>query len=96
MPFTPASSLQPPADAALAERVDAVLSRTLDAHRLIGAVVLIARDGRLVYHRAGGFADRESRTPMREDTLFRLASVTKSIVSMAVMVLVAQRKVLSR
>lgn len=92
MPFTPASSLQPPADAALAERVDAVLSRALDAQRLIGAVVLIARDGRLVYHRAAGFADRESRTPMREDTLFRLASVTKPIVSMAVMVLVAQRK----
>jgi CubicO group peptidase (beta-lactamase class C family) len=84
--------LQPPADAALAERVDAVLSRALDAQRLVGAVVLIARDGRLVYHRAAGFADRESRTPIREDTLFRLASVTKPIVSTAAMVLVAQRK----
>jgi CubicO group peptidase (beta-lactamase class C family) len=84
--------LQPSADAALAERVDAVLSRALDAQRLVGAVVLIARDGQLVYHRAAGLADRESRAPMREDTLFRLASVTKPIVSTAAMVLVAQRK----
>jgi CubicO group peptidase (beta-lactamase class C family) len=46
----------------------------------------------VVYRRAAGFADRESRTPMREDTLFRLASVTKPIVSTAAMVLVAQGK----
>jgi CubicO group peptidase (beta-lactamase class C family) len=92
MPTSPAWSLQPSTDAALAARVDAVLSRTLDAQRLVGAVVLIARDGKLVYQRAAGFADRESRAPMREDTLFRLASVTKPIVSMAAMVLVAQHK----
>lgn len=92
MPSSPASPYQPPADATLAGRVDAVLSRVLDAQRLVGAVVLIARDGQLVYHRAAGFADRESHAPMREDTLFRLASVTKPIVSTAAMVLVAQRK----
>jgi CubicO group peptidase (beta-lactamase class C family) len=92
MPSSPAWSLPPSSDAALAERVDAVLSRTLDAQRLVGAVVLIARDGQLVYRRAAGFADRESRAPMREDTLFRLASVTKPIVSTAAMVLVAQGK----
>ncbi|KVL44681.1 serine hydrolase [Burkholderia cepacia] len=87
-----ASSRQPSTDPALAERVDAVLSRQLDTHRLVGAVVLIARDGELVYRRATGFADREAHTPMREDTLFRLASVTKPIVSAAAMALVAQHK----
>jgi CubicO group peptidase (beta-lactamase class C family) len=92
MPSSQALSFQSSPDAALAERVDAVLSRALDAQRLVGAVVLIARDGQLVYHRAAGFADRETRVPMREDTLFRLASVTKPIVSTAAMVLVAQRK----
>ncbi|KFG97688.1 beta-lactamase [Burkholderia paludis] len=87
-----ASSLQPSPDPALAERVDAVLSRQLETRRLVGAVVLIARDGEPVYRRAAGFADREARTPMREDTLFRLASVTKPIVSAAAMALVAQRR----
>jgi CubicO group peptidase (beta-lactamase class C family) len=92
MPSSPASSFPPSTDTALAGRVDTVLSRALDAQRLVGAVVLIARDGEVVYRRAAGFADRESRTPMREDTLFRLASVTKPIVSTAAMVLVAQGK----
>ncbi|AOJ34196.1 serine hydrolase domain-containing protein [Burkholderia metallica] len=87
-----ASSRQPSTDPALAERVDAVLSRQLETQRLVGAVVLIARDGELVYRRAAGFADRETRTPMQEDTLFRLASVTKPIVSAAAMVLIAQHK----
>ncbi|WP_175692016.1 serine hydrolase domain-containing protein, partial [Burkholderia anthina] len=89
---TPSSSPQPQADPALVERIDAVLSRQLDTQRLVGAVVLVAHHGELVYRRAAGFADRESRTPMREDTLFRLASVTKPIVSTAAMVLIAQHK----
>ncbi|MBR8207561.1 beta-lactamase family protein [Burkholderia cenocepacia] len=92
MTSSPASSLHSSTDPALAERIDTVLSRQLDTQRLVGAVVLVARDGELVYRRAAGFADRESRTPMREDTLFRLASVTKPIVSAAAMALVAQRK----
>ncbi|MCA3643750.1 MAG: beta-lactamase family protein, partial [Methylobacterium sp.] len=92
MTSSSASSLQSSTDPALAERIDAVLSRQLDTQRLVGAVVLVARDGELVYRRAAGFADRESRTPMREDTLFRLASVTKPIVSAAAMTLVAQHK----
>ncbi|MBJ9963256.1 serine hydrolase domain-containing protein [Burkholderia seminalis] len=92
MTASSASSPQSSIDPALAERIDAVLSRQLDTQRLVGAVVLVARDGEFVYRRAAGFADRESRTPMREDTLFRLASVTKPIVSAAAMALVAQRK----
>ncbi|WP_334031409.1 serine hydrolase domain-containing protein [Burkholderia orbicola] len=92
MTSSPASSQQSSTDPALAARIDTVLSRQLDTRRLVGAVVLVARDGELVYRRAAGFADRESRTPMREDTLFRLASVTKPIVSAAAMALVAQRK----
>ncbi|PFH19682.1 serine hydrolase domain-containing protein [Burkholderia sp. JKS000303] len=92
MTASPSSSPQPQTDPALVERIDAVLSRQLDTQRLVGAVVLVAHHGELVYRRAAGFADRESRTPMREDTLFRLASVTKPIVSTAAMVLVAQHK----
>ncbi|MCA8094257.1 beta-lactamase family protein [Burkholderia anthina] len=92
MTATPSSSPQPQTDPALVARIDAVLARQLDTQRLVGAVVLVAHHGELVYRRAAGFADRESRTPMREDTLFRLASVTKPIVSTAAMVLVAQHK----
>lgn len=47
----------------------------------------------LVYQRAAGFADREAQIPMRENTVFRLSSLTKPIVSAAAMALV-ERKLL--
>ncbi|OAB25608.1 serine hydrolase [Paenibacillus macquariensis subsp. defensor] len=71
-------------------RIDEVIDRTLADKRLVGAVIKVAIDGVLVYSRAAGFADREMNRIMREDALFRLASVTKPIVSTAALVLVAQ------
>jgi CubicO group peptidase (beta-lactamase class C family) len=73
--------------------IDAVITRALTDNRIVGAVVLVARDGELVYQHAAGFADRESRTEMRVDTLFRLASVTKAIVCAAAMTMVERDEV---
>lgn len=73
---------------AMQSRVDTVLDRAVAEHRVVGAVVLISRDGHLIYHRAAGLADRETGKPMREDTVFRLSSVTKPIVATAAMRLV--------
>ena len=71
-------------------RIDEVIDRTLADKRLVGAVIKVAIDGELVYSRAAGLADREMNLPMREDALFRLASVSKPIVTTAALVLVAQ------
>lgn len=73
-----------------AASIDTVIDRALAEQRLVGAVVLVQRDGQPFYRRAAGLADREAGMPMREDALFRLASVSKPIVSTAAMVLVAQ------
>ncbi|QNK66214.1 serine hydrolase domain-containing protein [Variovorax sp. PAMC26660] len=73
-----------------ASRIDAVIDRAVADQRLVGAVVLLAHDGHIVHRRAAGVADREGGLPMREDALFRLASVSKPIVSTAVMVLAGQ------
>ena len=72
---------------AAARAIDALLERVLATRRLVGAVVLIHRDGRPFYSRAVGFADREAGTPMAPDTIFRLASMTKPIVSVATLAL---------
>ncbi|WP_200877989.1 serine hydrolase domain-containing protein [Burkholderia paludis] len=74
----------------LTQRVDGVLERTLSEQRLVGAVILIAQAGQVVYRRAAGMADREAGKPMQEDALFRLASVSKPIVSVAALALIAQ------
>jgi CubicO group peptidase (beta-lactamase class C family) len=79
---------------ALKPKVDAVIDQAIAENRIVGTVVLIAQDGKIVYQRAAGFADKQSGKPMQVDTLFRLASVTKPIVTVAALALV-DRKVLS-
>ena len=74
-----------PIQPSLAARLDAVVDRAIAEKRLVGAVVLVARNGAPAYRRAAGFANREEALPMREDTVFRLASVTKPIVAAAAM-----------
>lgn len=70
--------------------VDAVIRQALSEKRLVGAVVVICWQGKIRYQMAAGWADRESARPMRQDTLFRLASVSKPIVTAAAMVLITQ------
>jgi CubicO group peptidase (beta-lactamase class C family) len=70
--------------------VNAALDSAIADKRLVGAVVLIVRDGKFIYRRAAGLADRENRVAMKEDAIFRLASITKPLVAIAVMRLVEQ------
>jgi CubicO group peptidase (beta-lactamase class C family) len=80
--------LAAPAGAAdLKSRLDGVIDYALSNEYVVGTVVLVAREGKTVYRRAAGFADREAGTPMTEDTIFRLASMTKPIVSATVLAL---------
>ncbi|MBY6344729.1 class A beta-lactamase-related serine hydrolase [Providencia rettgeri] len=74
----------------LSTRVQTLVQQALDQGRLVGTVVLVAQDGKLIHHQAYGWADHERRRAMTVDTVFRLASVSKPIVSTAALVLVAQ------
>lgn len=79
-------------DKALANNLDAVLRAAIEQQRIVGGVVVVLRDGDTVYRRAVGLADRESGTPMQTDTVFRLASITKPIATVAVLRLVEAGK----
>ncbi|SMH46317.1 serine hydrolase domain-containing protein [Azospirillum agricola] len=74
----------------LSARVRAVVQQAIDDRRLVGAVVLVARDGEPIHQQAAGLADRESARPLTVGTVFRLASASKPIVATAALVLVAQ------
>lgn len=80
------------ADANLAERLDRVLTRAIDEERIVGAVLLVARQGDLAYATATGLADREAQRPMRPGDVFRLASLTKPMVSATAMALVERSR----
>jgi CubicO group peptidase (beta-lactamase class C family) len=94
---TPLAAADPPQvaageapDRALGERLDQAIDGAIAEQRIVGAVVLVARDGRLVYHRAAGLADREAGRALSEDGVFRLASLTKPMVAAAAMGLVEE------
>jgi CubicO group peptidase (beta-lactamase class C family) len=74
-------------DDALGRRLDGVIDAALAERRLVGGVVLVARNGALAFGRAAGLADREAGAPMRRDTIVRFASLTKPIVSVAALAL---------
>jgi CubicO group peptidase (beta-lactamase class C family) len=62
----------------------------IETGRLAGTLVAIARGGEIVHMSAAGLADRERNTPMREDTIFRIYSMTKPLTSVAFMMLVEE------
>ncbi|MEO8158579.1 MAG: serine hydrolase domain-containing protein [Betaproteobacteria bacterium] len=69
-------------------RIDDAFRKEIDAGKLPGAVVLVARKGKLVYADAIGFQDKEAGKPMARDSIFRIYSMTKPLVSVAAMMLV--------
>jgi CubicO group peptidase (beta-lactamase class C family) len=72
----------------LKTRLDRAIEGALEDRRIVGTVVLVAKDGDIVYGRAAGFADRESARAMREHDIFLLASIAKPIVTAAALRLV--------
>jgi len=75
-------------------RIDNMIQQAIDSSWIAGATAFIARDGRIIYNKAFGVSDLESGTPMRTDNIFRIASQTKAIVSVAAMTLFEEGKFL--
>ena len=79
------------ADAGMSEerlmRIDAMLIEAIEQEQIPGAVALVARNGKIVYHKAFGMADNEADRSQQGDDIFRIASQTKAITSTAVMML---------
>lgn len=73
-------------------RIDSVFEGMVRRKEMAGAVVLVLRDGEVVYERAFGWADMEARKPMRTDAIFRIASQTKAITSVAALILMEEGK----
>jgi CubicO group peptidase (beta-lactamase class C family) len=67
--------------------VDNMIQESIDKDEIPGAVALIARNGKIVYHKAFGKADSENGRAQKTDDIFRIASQTKAITSTAVMML---------
>jgi CubicO group peptidase (beta-lactamase class C family) len=75
-------------------RIDKMLQQSIDSGWIAGAVGFIARDGKIVYDKSFGVNNLESKTLMRRDDIFRIASQTKAVTSVALMMLFEEGKFL--
>ncbi|QJW89562.1 beta-lactamase family protein [Spirosoma taeanense] len=76
------------------QRMDAVINDYVAKGRQAGVGVLVARNGRIVYHKAYGQDDIQAKTPLKRDAIFRIASQTKAITSIGLMLLFEEGKFL--
>lgn len=69
------------------DRIDETMDKAIKNAEVAGAVALVARNGRVVYHKAFGMADIAAGKPMKTNSIFRIASMTKAITTVAAMIL---------
>ena len=74
------------------QRVAQMIQRRIAAGDLAGAVVAIARKGRVAYVNAQGVMDLDTKQPMSSSSMFRLASMTKPVIGVGVMMMVEEGK----
>jgi CubicO group peptidase (beta-lactamase class C family) len=75
------------------DKISTAMQAEIDSKRLPGAVVMVARKGKLVYSKAFGSLNNAALAPMQTDSVFRIYSMTKPMVSVALMMLVEDGKV---
>lgn len=75
-------------------RIDQLIDGYVKNEWIPGAVVLIVRNGKVVYHKSYGYRNSETKAPLKKDDIFRIASQTKAITSLAVMMLWEEGKFL--
>ncbi|ASU34012.1 serine hydrolase domain-containing protein [Mucilaginibacter xinganensis] len=76
------------------QRLDRLIKQYVDSGWVVGADAFIARNGKIIYNKSFGMADAEKKVPMQTDHIFRIASQTKAITSVAVMMLYEEGKFL--
>lgn len=75
-------------------RIDREMNDWVQKGWMQGGTAIIIRNGKIVYHKAVGYNDLEVKTPMQKDNIFRIASQTKAITSVAIMILFEEGKLL--
>ena len=90
-PAAPAAGPKPALTAGFSperlQRLDAAIEEQIRAQQLAGGVMVVQRDGKPVVFKAFGHQDVEAGIPMRTDTIFRIASMTKALTTVAAMML---------
>jgi CubicO group peptidase (beta-lactamase class C family) len=74
------------------QRVNEVVKSYIDSGQISGAVTMVSRKGRVAHFEAQGLMDIEAKTPMRKDAIFRMASMSKPVTGVAILMLMEEGK----
>jgi CubicO group peptidase (beta-lactamase class C family) len=74
------------------ERINDLIERYMDDQQITGAVTMVARHGQIAHVQSQGWMDREEQKPMRRDAIFRMASMTKPVTAVAILMLLEEGK----
>ena len=89
----PAASPPNPLDDATVAKIEAIIQQAMTVYPIPGFAMCIVKDGQVVYSKGFGFADLASKRPVTPQSLLLQASVTKSLVAMAILRLAEQGKI---
>lgn len=74
------------------DRIETAIHRVVEKKQISGASALVARDGKIVYRANVGERDVENKQPITDETIYRIASMTKPVTSVAAMMLIEEGK----
>lgn len=74
------------------QRIDKLMQEYVDKKWMPGASILIAREGKIVYHKAFGYSNLDTKKPLQKDDIFRIASQTKAVTAVGVLMLYEEGK----
>jgi CubicO group peptidase (beta-lactamase class C family) len=93
----PAQTVAKPEEAGLSserlKRIHDLIERRIETRDISGAVTLVARKGRIAHLEAQGLMDIETNKPMTKDAIFRIASMTKPVIGVAILMMIEEGKV---
>jgi CubicO group peptidase (beta-lactamase class C family) len=92
--LTPVVKSNPKVSLERLKRIDEVVNEFIQQQKLVGAVTLVVKDGDIVQYQAYGIDDTDTKKPLAKDGIFRIASQTKAITSVGIMLLVEEGKIL--
>jgi CubicO group peptidase (beta-lactamase class C family) len=92
--LTPATPASVGMNAARLQRIDGLIKGYIDSQWIAGATCLVARNGKIIYHKAFGVSDVDTRRTLQKEDIFRIASQTKAVTSVAAMMLYEEGKFL--
>src|SRR5204862_5167049 len=74
------------------QRINELVQRYIESGQISGAVTMVSRKGRVAHFEAQGLMDIDAKTPMRKDAIFRIASMSKPVTGVAILMLMEEGK----